>query len=150
MKKEDQIDHIKSFFNYIPPIDEIQDCNTSLKHHSTQFQNFPVNSDANRIPEISLKDYNKLSFTPLDLNIPEDHISLAALGGIFNEAEELINQEGGVTSVASSDHRMRAVKRKSSAVPFFIAPLPKDANYCQCKCLTFSLLSNMCTHKCNR
>ena len=138
MKKEDQIDHIKSFFNYIPPIDEIQACNNSLKHHFAQFRSFPVNYDANRIPEPSFKHYRKLPFTPLNLNIPEDHISLATLRGIFSEAEELINEEGGVTSAASSDHRMRTLKSKSSTVSLILAPLPKNPNYYQCKCPTFS------------
>ena len=95
-------------------------------------------SDANGIPEPSLKHYRKLPFTPLDLNISEDHTSLATLREIFSEAEELINQEGGVISAASSDHRMQTVKSKSSTVPFIIAPLPKNSNYYQCKCPTFS------------
>ena len=80
-------------------------------------------SDANRIPEPSLKYYRKLLFTPLDLNISEDHTSLATLREIFSEAEELINREGGVTSAASSDHRMQTVKSKSSTVPFILLSL---------------------------
>ena len=126
MTNAGQIDYIKSFFNYIPPIDEIQACNNILKYHSAQFQSFPVNPDANRIPEPSLKHYRKSPFTPLDLNIPEDHISLATLEGIFSKAEELINQEGGITSTASSDHKMRIVKSKSSTVPICSSLKCKD------------------------
>ena len=33
---------------------------------------------------------------------------------------------------------MRTVKSKSSTVPFIAAPLPKNPNYYQCKCPTFS------------
>ena len=116
----------KKIFNCISPTNEIQACNNLLKHHSAQFRSFPVNSDTNRIPESSFKHYCKLAFTPLNLNVPEDHISVVTLGGIFSEAEELINQKGGITSTASSDHRMRTVKSKSSTVPFTVASLPKN------------------------
>ena len=116
-----------------------------MKHHSAQFRSFPVNSNVNWIPERSLKHYHKLPFAPLDLNIPQDHISLATLGGIFSEAEELINQERGVTSAASSDHKLQTVKSKSSTVPFIVVPSPKNSNYYLCKCSTFSRYQ-ICAH----
>ena len=110
-----------------------------LKHHSDQFRSFLVNSDANRIPKPSIIR------STLDLNIPEDHVSLATLEGKFSEEEELINQGYGTTSAASSDYRMQTVKNKSSTVPFIVTPLTKNANYYQCKCPTFSLYQ-ICAH----
>ena len=102
----------KKIFNCISPTNEILACNNLLKHYSAQFRSFPVNSDTNRIPESSLKHYCKLAFTPLNLNIPENHISVATLGGIFSEAEEVINQKGGITSTVSPNQCLWKLQQK--------------------------------------
>ena len=130
--------HFKSFISYIPSANDLLEVlparpvPASTKTQSTT----TCQNEDDTMSLVEKEGQFTILVTAEELSIPEEKLRLDILREIFIKAEELANSPNGVRTAASSDERMREVRRSTCDQPLIILPNPRNRNLLQCKCKT--------------
>ena len=161
MSKRKKRDHLKSFFNFIPPEADLNTCGIKLLKEKQAVVDFrietsvvqhglnPISHKEQQTTESllsndkNLPEWKKAPIVPSDLDI--DNIPKSTISALFNEAESLLNEKGAILKAASNDERLRTVKDKTNLQPFIVALSSRNRDFLSCKCKIF-VCHNFCAH----
>ena len=91
-------------------------------------------ADAPPLKERNVKHHRQLPTTLAAFLLPEDIIPSHSLKGIFQKAEELINETGAITKAASAELKMRIIKSPYYQKPHIVQPKDKSKYFYECDC----------------